>query len=71
MSDHRGDSDVVPAEAPTSHDYLLAVLPAPVVAGVVAGYVSSLSLIAGVAVGSTVASAMVAHGLFVDPPEGL
>lgn len=70
MSEEGDEQAVVPAEAPTSYDYLLAVLPAPVVAGVVAGYVSSLSLIGGVAAGSILASGVIAHALFVDPPDG-
>lgn len=69
MSDDGVDRAVVPSDAPTRYDYVLAALPAPVVAGVVAGYVSSLSVVGGLAAGSVVAFVVVAHLLFVNPPK--
>lgn len=69
MSDDGVDRAVVPSDAPTRYDYVLAAIPAPVVAGYVAGSVSPLSVVGGLAAGSVVAFGVVAHLLFVTPPE--
>lgn len=54
---------------PTRYDGLLAAMPASVAGGVAAGWLSTLSMLVGIAIGGAVAAALVAVSLFVVPPE--
>jgi hypothetical protein len=54
---------------PTRYDGLLAAMPASVVGGVVAGWWSTLSTIAGIGIGGAIAAGLVVVSLFVVPPE--
>lgn len=58
-----------PISTPTRYDGLLAAMPVSVVGGVVAGWWSALSMIAGIGVGGVIAAALVVVSLFVVPPE--
>jgi hypothetical protein len=58
-----------PLATPTRYDGLLAALPVSVAGGVVAGWLSALSTVAGLGVGGVAAAALVAVSLFVVPPE--
>lgn len=54
---------------PTRHDGLLAALPASVAGGALAGWLSTLSTVAGLGIGGVVAAALLAVSLFAVPPE--
>lgn len=56
-------------EAPSRYDGLLAAMPAPVVLGVLAGWLLAIPMALAVGVGSAMASVFVVASLFVVPPE--
>lgn len=53
----------------TLADWLLALIPAPLVAGAVVGAVSSLSLAATIGAGSVPATGLVGYALFCSGPR--
>ena len=54
---------------PTRYDGLLAALPASVAGGVAAGWLSTLSTVAGIGAGGVLAAVFVAVSLFAVPPQ--
>lgn len=58
---------VVPA-VESRYDWLLALLPLPMLLGVTAAMLTDVRVVFGVSVGGLPSAAMLAYGLFVDPP---
>ncbi|SHG70556.1 hypothetical protein [Halobaculum gomorrense] len=56
--------------SPSKYDLLLAVVPALLVAGAVAGTRLALPPSVGTGLGSLLAALLVGYGLFVEPPMG-
>ena len=59
---------MLPDDAPARTDLQLAVIGVSLVAGLLAGLLSSLSLVVGGAVGSVLAGAAVVDGVALNPP---
>ncbi|WP_117594393.1 hypothetical protein [Haloprofundus halophilus] len=64
----RPGSTAVPTTRVSRYDLLLALIPTLLLAGLLAGLLSTLSLAHGAALGGLVAATLVGYGLFVDSP---
>ncbi len=61
---------MLPADAPSRSDLHLLFIPLALAGGVVAGVLTSLSLLVGVGVGSVLATLAVVDGIAINPPTG-
>ena len=60
---------VIDHTTPTRHDGLLAALPVSIAGGVAVGWLWTLPLVAGLALGGTLAATLLAVALFAFPPQ--